>query len=244
MLSSMTRANSSDRSRSRGPHRLRVSILVSVALPGAIVSACTSQSAEAPAVTSYSVSDAKALVVNGQAGSLRVSVADGPVTVEETSRQCRGQAVTRHNVTDGTLNLIASWSGLTACSVDYVVTVPSSFPLTASVKVGSIDVDGSSGSLDLSSSAGSIGATRLGARQARFRASTGSIDAAFINPPDGVDAQSNVGDVTVHVPSAGSFNVQAKTDIGSTKVDVLTDASAPRKIRATTHIGGVKIVKS
>ena len=71
----------------------------------------------------------------------------------------------------------------------------------------------------------------------------GSVELAFTDAPDAVDASSTNGSITVRVPVSGvSYLVSAQTTNGSVDSDTVpSDSTSRRSITAQTTNGGIAI---
>lgn len=144
----------------------------------------------------------------------------------------------------GVLNVTANCRELPLpedCSVDIVLTLPIDAALRVHTDVGDVDVTGGEGLVDLDSNAGQVTGRDL--RSAEVRASTdvGDVSLTFLDPPRDVSAQSNVGDVTIVVPSGVSYDATVRSDVGDTSVGVPIDSSSTRTLSATTDVGDAEI---
>lgn len=149
------------------------------------------------------------------------------------------------------------------CAVHYIVEVPPSVGVTATVDEGPIRVVGVSGVVDLSSddsgmeivgvsgpltvhsANGSLTGEDL--RSASVEASTdnGSVDLGFAAPPETVLATSDNGSVEVRLPEvAGDYRVEAGTDNGETRIEVPTDPAAGRVVVLRSDNGDLRVLQA
>lgn len=114
--------------------------------------------------------------------------------------------------------------------------------LDLSSSAGSVRVTNASGPLRLKSSAGSVKVDDSTSDQIRASSSAGSVRVTAAKAPTFVDATSSAGGVTVVVPrDTQTYNVDASTSAGSTKVSVRTDPDSKRKIRVRSSAGSVTV---
>ncbi len=73
------------------------------------------------------------------------------------------------------------------------------------------------------------------------RSEVGSIEIRPLATTRSITATSNVGSITVLVPSGIEYDVQVSSDVGDVSVGIPTAPSAPRSIVATSDIGDVRI---
>ncbi|MGW2207531.1 DUF4097 family beta strand repeat-containing protein [Streptomyces sp. NPDC001774] len=194
---------------------------------------------------SYEISEPiTALSVDEAVGKITISADNGPVKVKETLRFSNNEPATSHRVTDGTLHLVDNGCGKGSCSVDYDIRIPASAAVTVKTSAGEVTVTGLAGKLDLSASTGRIRGTGLTSQDARLRTSAGSVDVTFSRAPRVVDASATTGQVTLRVPGDAAYAVDAKSDLGSRKVDVAVDPASPHKIRVRVTVGSLSVLKS
>lgn len=196
------------------------------------------------------------------AGSIRVRAADvEQVTVRERVERSV-VAPDRSAVVEGDrLVLRSSCSAATTfCSVSYDVELPAGTALELRSNVGGIRVEGIDGPVAARSTAGGVtvtggsgdlllhssaGGVRVeGSRADRVGASStaGAVRVELLVAPEAVEARSTAGDVEVVVPrDETAYAVDTSGNDGSEEVQIRTDPSAPRTIRAETSAGGVTV---
>ena len=161
-----------------------------------------------------------------------------------------------------TLRITASCPNFSAfnCGSRYNMTVPAGVDISGTSAGGNITITGVTGAVTVHSSAGDVtvrdpagtlelssssgGVSVTGARSADVTASSTSagVSLEFMRSPTRVDAESSSGDVTALFPRDGAvFAIDASPDNGELQVDVSTDPTSQRTIRAHTSSGNVTI---
>lgn len=128
-----------------------------------------------------------------------------------------------------------------SCSVTYVVKVPRRLAVQIDDQVGSTTLTGLAGQLTLTSSSGDIDATGLTSATVTARANAGMITLGFTAPPTTVDAQTQVGSVTVRLPAGTTYAVETSNQIGVADVKVQQDPGSPHRITAHSQVGSVSV---
>ncbi|MFC0626623.1 DUF4097 family beta strand repeat-containing protein [Kribbella deserti] len=163
---------------------------------------------------------------------------------------------------DGVLELKDTGCGFLSiggCDTEYVIVIPKNLALKvdnssgeilavglsngADLKTssGQIELHGVSGEVKAQTSSGSIEGQALGEGQYRAKVSSGDVELEFAAAPSSVDAESSSGDVTIEVPGADVYAVEAETSSGETDNLLKQDPAATRKIRAKSSSGDVKL---
>jgi len=145
------------------------------------------------------------------------------------------------------------------CNANYTLTVPPGVTVTATTASGNVQVADITGPLQLRSESGDVGAvnpvgdltaksasgnvTVTGARSGIVTATSnsGDVTLGFAVAPDEVSADSAAGNVSVAVPTGGSYDVQASTAAGNTSVRVPNNPHSPRLIHAHTDAGDATV---
>ena len=170
---------------------------------------------------------------------------DTTVSVTEQLHYTGDPPQTSHSVTSGQLNLSytcpAETVNVNTCGVTYVVTVPRRIAVEIDGKVGATTVTGLAGQLALTSSTGSIDATGLTSNAVTARASAGTITLGFTAPPTTVNAQAQVGSVTVQLPAGTAYAVDAGSQVGSAAVTVQRDPGSAHRVTAHSQVGSVTV---
>ncbi|CAK7280288.1 DUF4097 family beta strand repeat-containing protein [Streptomyces misionensis] len=188
------------------------------------------------------------VTVDSAGGDIDVVAGDGDgVQVTENLKYKSGKRPsTEHFVRDGDLHLKVATScgsslGSANCTVNYRVEVPRGVSLSLHSGGGTVHLDGVSGGVDASTGGGEVKAEDLAAGHLTASSGGGAINASWSKAPDDVDVNAKGGNVTLHVPDSG-YQVSASTTLGSKKVDVKTDSSSERHIKARTFAGDVKVL--
>jgi DUF4097 and DUF4098 domain-containing protein YvlB len=147
------------------------------------------------------------------------------------------------------------------CSIDVAVQLPRALPVTVSgengriaasgltgrvslgTTNGTIEADGTVGRVDAETTNGDIRVTDATSKTVQATTTNGSVELAFADAPDAVDAGSTNGSITVRVPTSGvSYLVTAQTTNGSVDSGTVpSDSTSRRSITARTTNGGIEI---
>lgn len=183
------------------------------------------------------------LRVNADAASVKLTAQDAAPAVSVTE-QVHGATTTKQvNGTDAVLTSRCP-NGITfgtSCRVDYTITVPSRVAVDIEGAAGDIALSGPVTNATVKTSAARITGTGLGAGTIQADNKAGQVDLAFAVAPTSVSVTSETGEVTITVPGSASYNVTAKTTIGSEDVTVNKDPSSAHRIDVTTTIGAVTV---
>jgi hypothetical protein len=208
----------------------------------------------------YSVGQVQTLAVIAHVGTVQVTgggSAQATVTERLTFRHTA--PVTTHRVSGGTLTLDSHCPGGGACGVDYTITLPRSTtvrvtdsvgsiglrslsgPVTAHTNAGSINLDSLSGTITATGHVGSISGQKLSCRRATMHTSAGGVQASFTAAPANLTATTDVGTVTLRLPTTVAYAVNATASIGKTSVSVHRSASSPHVVTASVRTGSVTV---
>lgn len=194
-------------------------------------------------------------------GAVSFVASAGPVRVERRIRWTIARPVTTETLEGGVLRLEtrADHRWQRGGEASYRVEVPAGLGVRASTGAGEVGADGmrsevklhtGAGRISLSNLAGSVRAdthagtvhgSHLACRDLDVETNAGSIELAFSEPPDRVEARSNAGAVEITLPD-GSYDVQA-TAVGQVVVDVVNDPAAPRRVVAHANAGSVHVLR-
>ncbi|HKR49232.1 MAG TPA: DUF4097 family beta strand repeat-containing protein [Pseudonocardiaceae bacterium] len=184
------------------------------------------------------------LMVDNPVGSTRIEGTDDTtVSVTEQLTYSGDPPQTSHPITGGRLTLSYTCPSevIDTCSVSYVVKVPRRIALEIDDKVGATTLTGLAGQLTLTSSTGRIDATELTSSTVTARASAGTITLAFTSAPTSVDAQTQVGSVTVQLPAGTAYAVDAGSQVGTVEVTVARDPGSAHRVTARSQVGAVTV---
>jgi hypothetical protein len=188
------------------------------------------------------------LTVDNPVGSTRIEGTDDPaVSVTEQLTYTGNPPQTSHPITGGRLSLSYTCPSevvainVDTCSVSYVVKVPRRIAVEIDDKVGATTLTGLAGRLTLTSSTGRIDATEITSSTVTARASAGMITLAFTSAPTSVDAQAQVGSVTVKLPAGTAYAVDAGSQIGTVTVTVARDPGSAHRVTARSQVGSVTV---
>ncbi len=186
------------------------------------------------------------LKIDNPVGNTEIEGTDSTtVSVTEQLSYTGNPPQTSHPITDGQLTLNYTCpSGVIdveVCGVTYVVKVPRRIAVQIDNEVGGTTLIGLAGQLTLASSTGDIDATGLTSGAVTAHASTGTITLGFTAPPATVDAQAQVGSVTVRLPAGRSYAVDADSEVGSVEVTVQRDPGSAHRVTAHSEVGSVTV---
>lgn len=193
-----------------------------------------------------------------------VTIVAGPpdrVTVARRLTWSYGQPQAQESWQGSTLIVKASCERrrLPGCAVDYSIETPPATTIRVRTADGAITVQDLTGELDLGTRAGAV---RVGNSEGRLRvysgdgditgtglrspdvaaqADNGGVDLAFTAAPTMVRALLSNGDVTVAVPLADAYKVNASNRSGGRAITVREDTGSPRVIDVETRDGGVRV---
>lgn len=210
---------------------------------------------------SYSVyGPLRTLIVNAHVGNVQVTGGNsGQVSVTEQISFRHNAPVTTHRTASGALTLDSSWPALESASVGYVIKVPRTMTvrvndnagairleslsgqITAHTNAGNIDLASVSGPVEVTGHAGSIGGRNVSSARVTLRTSAGGIEITFSAAPATIDVSTNIGSITLRVPSAVSYNVHTSVGVGSARADVNISPASPHAITARTWTGSIAI---
>jgi DUF4097 and DUF4098 domain-containing protein YvlB len=170
---------------------------------------------------------------------LRTS-ADGRVHVTADGTYAANQPSIQITTTGGRLAIDASCPD-GQCKVELTVEVPPKSATQAKVTRASITGDGVDAPLSLDASDGSIELTRL--RSPRVSADTerGSINLLFDQPPEQVTATASDGSLTVQVPGAATYAIDAVAAHGSSELNVPSDPASTHRLYLRTSYGSITV---
>jgi DUF4097 and DUF4098 domain-containing protein YvlB len=200
---------------------------------------------------SYSVTEpVTSLRVDNPVGNTEIEGTDATtVSVVEQLNYASNPPQTSHTITGGQLNLDYTCpSGadnitinVNVCSVAYIVKVPRHIVVQIDSQAGAVTLTGLAGQLTITSSTGSIDADELTSAAVTARTSAGAITLVFTAPPTTVDAQAQVGSVTVQLPTGTAYAVDAGSQVGNVDVTVQRDPNSAHRVAAQSQVGSVTV---
>jgi Putative adhesin len=225
-----------------------LSLGIQLLTAAAVTIASCGTSTDASAQNTYTITEpTTSLKIDNPVGSTYVEGTDATtISVTEQLTYTGDPPKTNHSLTDRQLTLSYTCpSGINVnCSVSYVVKVPRRIAVQIDDQVGAVTLTGLAGKLDVTSSTGGIDATGLSNEAVTARASSGTITLAFTTPPTMVSAQTQVGSVTVRLPTGTAYAVDAGSEVGSVEVTVQRDPGAARRVTAHSQVGSVTVNNS
>ncbi|GAA4440697.1 hypothetical protein [Phytohabitans houttuyneae] len=220
---------------------LPLAVLASLAL-----AACDTSAFEtAEDLKSYDVPDAVTTVdLTGRSGSVEVSVADGPVRVQERRVYADLPPLTSHRVEGGTLYLLDRGCGKAAdadgqCATHYRVDVPRGVAVTVKVGTAPVTVTGVTAALDVTTDVGAIKGSGL-AGPVKATTSVGDVELRFAAAPRTVEVRNDVGATRVFLPAGDAYRIDARTDAGPV-VDLPSRPDAPNAVTLRSSTGEITV---
>lgn len=189
------------------------------------------------------------LSVEVSAGEVEIEAGTGGVRAEAThvdSERCRLTMAPK----DGVLILKAETKARTGvfrkgCEAGFKVSAPAGLRVSVDSGAGSITLKGVAGEVKAQTGAGSIAGT-LRSAAADVRTGAGSIALTWtVSPAAGViKAASGAGSVEVALPAGTKIDADLSTGVGSLRNELGNDPGAPLRVRASSGVGRVAVVKS
>ncbi|HEU0127714.1 MAG TPA: DUF4097 family beta strand repeat-containing protein [Pseudonocardiaceae bacterium] len=224
---------------------MAVGVVLLTASAQAVVS-CGTRISTVTEHNTYTITEpVTSLKIDNPVGNTQIEGTDATtVSVIEQLRYTGNPPQTRYPITGSQLALSYTCPGVfdvNTCSVTYLVKVPRRLAIQIDNKVGATTLTGLAGQLTLTSSTGNIDATGLISDAVTARASAGTITLEFTAPPTTVDAQAQVGSVTVRLPASTGYAVDADSQVGTADVTVQRDPGSAHRIRAHSQVGSVSV---
>jgi DUF4097 and DUF4098 domain-containing protein YvlB len=194
--------------------------------------------------TSYQVDQpVTSLVVDARAAAVAIDAGDGPASVTERYRYSDAKPATAHEVNGQTLRLTESGCGNdnVRCETEFHVRVPSGTSAQVTAQAGAVKVSGLGGDVRVTTQAGAVEGTGLAGDTVVVQTKAGAMTLEFAEAPATLQATTELGAVTIRVPGNTAYAVDARSDVGSSKVSVREDAASPHKISVKTQLGAVTV---
>ena len=187
----------------------------------------------------------EAIVIQSDAGDVRlVGGRSDQVMLTEKRTWLFDAPKVRVAVDHDTLRLRAECPGARVpdrCTVDFELQVPFDVDTTVQGGAGDIHVDGVAGHVQIKTDAGNVSGQHLHAVSVDARTQAGDANFAFDTKPVSVRTSSDVGDITIEVPT-GDYRVDTATKAGDVNVSgLLRNDHALRSIGAQTSAGDVTV---
>ncbi|MBV9060689.1 MAG: DUF4097 family beta strand repeat protein [Pseudonocardiales bacterium] len=198
------------------------------------------------AENSYTVTEpVTSIKIDNPVGDTEIEGTDATtISVTERLRYSGNPPQTRYPVAGGQLTLSYSCPGIfnvNSCSVAYLVKIPRRLAVQIDDQVGVIKLTGLAGQLNLRSATGNIDAAGLASNTVTTRTQAGAITLQFSAPPSTVDAQTEVGSITVRLPAGSAYAVDAGSQVGAADVTVQQDPGSVHHITARSRVGSVSV---
>jgi hypothetical protein len=171
----------------------------------------------------------------GRPGLINVQLSDGDITIKSgppgrvgVTRELQwsgGRPVPEERWNGHTLsigqNCPDSWDS--SCTVNYTIAVPPGV------------------TVDLETDSGNITADDVRVAQAQASSDSGDVQLSFASAPDSIWASSESGNVTVLVPSGGSYALDSRAANGNSSVDILSNPTDRRSITVISDDGNIAV---
>jgi hypothetical protein len=125
--------------------------------------------------------------------------------------------------------------------VTYLVKVPRRLAVQVDDKVGSTTLTGLAGPLTLTSQQRKHRRHRAHQRHGDRRANAGTIILGFTVPPTTVEAQTQVGSVTVRLPASTTYAIDTGSQVSVADVKFSRTPGSPHRVTAHSQVGSVSV---
>lgn len=210
--------------------------------------ACAS-GAWARGTRSFPAAGISALKVETEAGNVEVTAGVGDVEVEATHVDA-GRCRLTMEAKDGTVVLKAETRSRTGmlrrgCEAGFKVTVPAATRVAVETGAGNVTASGIAGAATLSTGAGRIDGS-LASSDASAYAGAGSIRLSWTERPAAgrITAETGAGSIEVALPADTRIEADLSTGVGSLRNELGDTRGAPLRVRASSGVGRVAVVKS
>jgi hypothetical protein len=254
--------------RGRGIRRTWLVVACLVAVPmlalGTIQAASALAHEERTEVTEVDAADVRGLIVDNEAGSIRVVGVDDADTVTVHARISDGLRATGHQVSRRDATLVVRGScplfGSEWCSVDYTIEVPAdlhvdvdgrqrvtvsdvSGGLVASSDASAVELARVGGDVTVSANQARIDASDLTAARVHARADQGHVTLEFAESPDEVVAEADQGSVDIVLPDEDDVDYATETEAnrGTVSDAIRQDPRSARSITVEADQGSITI---
>jgi len=193
---------------------------------------------------SYEVAEqVKTLVIDARAAAVTVQAGDGPVKVTETYHYTEDKPRTSHQVSGTALNLTETGCGNTdvRCAVEFNVRVPAATAVDITSRAGAVSLSNLTGNVTVVTDAGAVEGKGLGSDNVTVKTDAGATSLQFAEPPAMVEASTELGAISVKVPSETAYAVDVSTTAGGSDIGVQQDPSSPYKLSLRTSVGGIRV---
>ncbi len=219
-------------------------VLLTASAP--VTAGCGTPIGPTTAQNSYTITEPVTSVkIDNPVGNTQIEGTDtNTISVIEQLHYTGNPPQTSYPITGGQLALSYACPGVfdvNSCSVTYVVKVPRRLAVQIDDNVGSTTLTGLAGQLTITSSTGNIDATGLTSTTVAVHANAGPITLGFTAPPTTVDAQAQVGSITIRLPAGTAYAVDTSSQVGVADVTVQRDPGSPHRIRAHSQVGSVSV---
>jgi DUF4097 and DUF4098 domain-containing protein YvlB len=182
------------------------------------------------------------VIIDGGSSSITVTGSDrGTILVSQQASYSKTAPATSRRVADGTLTLSYSCGGQLVCSVQYDVQVPRGVAVRASSRTGSITLTSLTGDVTAQTDAGLITTNDLSSATVALKSNAGGIIAAFSAVPGSLSAATNIGSISITVPTTVSYQIHTHTYLGSSTVRVTKNPASRHVITASSDLGSISI---
>jgi hypothetical protein len=224
--------------------KIRTSLIATVGLSIMMASAgCTSLNSKTDE-QSYDVTEqVQSLIIDARAAAVTVTTGDGAIKVTETYHYSNDRPRTSHEVSGTALRLTESGCATDElrCAVEFSIQVPAATAVNITAQAGAVTLAGLTSDVTVITDAGAVEGTRLAGDRVSVKTDAGATSLQFIEPPASVEASTELGAISLKVPSGTAYAVNASTTAGGSDIRVQQDANSPYKISLRTSVGGIRV---
>ncbi|MCZ4517115.1 DUF4097 family beta strand repeat-containing protein [Rhodococcus ruber] len=172
----------------------------------------------------------------------------------------RGESPTIDIAPDGsTVAVECSYDKYGSCDADVELQIPADLTLTVDGANGDVVLSDVDADVDISTGSGSVFArgsagtllvdTRFGdvkisdatATAVEVSTTFGEITVESRTAPESLNARNVIGDITIGLPPADSYAVEAASEKGEAVIDVIDDPRSPKSVSATSEEGQIEV---
>jgi DUF4097 and DUF4098 domain-containing protein YvlB len=193
---------------------------------------------------SYDVTEqVKTLTIDARAAAVTVQAGDGAIKVTETYHYSNDRPRTSHEVSGTELRLTESGcaSDELRCNVEFSVRVPAATTVNITARAGAVSLADLTSDVTVITDAGAVEGKGLAGDRVSVKTDAGATSLQFSEPPASVEASTELGAISLKVPSGTAYAVDVSTAAGGSDIRVQQDAKSPYKISLRTNVGGIRV---
>lgn len=185
-----------------------------------------------------------AIAVTGTLGHLTVKGKDaGPIHIERVVHAKEGSYPPQtHTVSGGSVHISSKCDESHRCEMRHTIEAPRNVPVSVDLDVAYVEIKGMNAKVDIDLETGNVDALDLRSKQVDARVGAGDIDLIFLEPPERVDAEIDVGTLTIAVPE-GAYRCELDEELVHTEIahiECKDDATAV--IHARVEVGKLRLL--